>query len=109
MLIRNESKLGALVVPSFRLHVDAGDEVEVSEEIARALLGQVDVWIAADDEARAIAAEIAAELAPAVVEDDVPPAPADPPATPPAANTDPDSTGTAGDVIGSTEATEDTK
>ena len=55
--IKNVSSLGDLFVPTFDLVVKAGETVDVSEEVAAALLPQADNWVAADKAAASIVKE----------------------------------------------------
>jgi hypothetical protein len=72
MRITNTSPYGDLDIPLLGVIVEAGQTVDVTEDQARRLLPQVENYAPADDEARAIAAE----LIPA--DDDQAPAPKEP-------------------------------
>lgn len=58
MIIKNVSPLGELDVPLLGSILDAGEELEVSEDHARKLLPQAENYQPVDDEATALADEI---------------------------------------------------
>ena len=55
--IKNVSPLGGLFVPAFGLEVKAGEIIEVSDEVAVALLDQPTNWVAADKAAATVSKE----------------------------------------------------
>jgi len=76
-VLRNINPVGAVEIPLTRTAVDAGGEFTVTADHARALLPQVSNYEPVDDEAKAIAAELAAAVETAHVEDPTPVEPVD--------------------------------
>lgn len=58
MKLKNVSPYGDLDVPLLRSLVPAGAQVDVSEDQARRLLPQAENWQPADDEAKAVLADL---------------------------------------------------
>lgn len=76
--LKNISPLGDLDVVLVGRTVCAGEEFEVSDEHAKWLLEQADVYAPVDDAAKAIAAELAAPVEEAPAEPVEPADPTDP-------------------------------
>ncbi len=68
--IKNISPIGAIDVPLLRRTLEADEQIDVTEDQARRLLAQPDVYGPVDKQAKTIAADLAAEQEPA--EDEVP-------------------------------------
>jgi hypothetical protein len=65
-VLRNVSSVGAVDVPIARLSVEAGAEFTVPKPVAAVLLRQAVNFVPVDDEAKAVAADLAAEAAAAL-------------------------------------------
>lgn len=57
-IIKNVSPLGDLDVPLLGRFLDAGEEIEVSDDVAERLLPQAENYEPVDDEAKAILAKL---------------------------------------------------